>query len=102
VTRLCRSTPRLRSLTTLRDLQYLSFPDSEPGQPPVLLRGFDKVKDLRPGETRQARFRLRNKDLAVWSVERQCWIRPEGTLRVRVGSDSRSFVGEAVDLPSLA
>lgn len=81
--------------------QYLSFPASERGQPPALLRGFDKVRDLRPGETRTAHFVLRNKDVAVWDVVHQAWTVPDGTLTVRVGSDSRSFVGEPLELPSL-
>lgn len=42
---------------------YISMPDER--EPPRVLRGFDKVKDLHPGEQGTATFGLRRKDLRV-------------------------------------
>ncbi|KAL7411292.1 glycoside hydrolase superfamily [Mrakia frigida] len=79
---------------------YLTFPSSTPSQPPLLLRGFEKLH-LKPGQTKTAHFPLRAKDLSVWSVEKQLWEIPEGELVVRVGRSSRDL-GEAIELPELS
>lgn len=42
---------------------YVSVPEA--GEPVRVLRGFDKVKDLKPGEKGTATFELRRKDLSV-------------------------------------
>lgn len=42
---------------------YVSIPEA--GEPVRVLRGFDKVKDLKPGEKGTATFELRRKDLSV-------------------------------------
>lgn len=44
---------------------YVSIPEA--GEPVRVLRGFDKVKDLKPGEKDTATFELRRKDLSVSS-----------------------------------
>lgn len=42
---------------------YVSIPEA--GEPVRVLRGFDKLKDLKPGEKGTATFELRRKDLSV-------------------------------------
>ena len=64
--------------------QYVTFPESEG----VWLRGFDKLKQVNPGETRTATFLLRRKDLSLWSTERQLWYTPEGEIELQVGASS--------------
>ena len=52
------------------------------------LRGFDKLKQVNPGETRSATFLLRRKDLSLWSTEKQLWYIPEGEIQLQVGASS--------------
>ena len=59
-----------------------------PGSPGIWLRGFDKLKQVNPGETRTATFALRRKDLSLWSTERQLWYIPEGEITLQVGASS--------------
>ncbi|SNX85695.1 probable beta-glucosidase [Melanopsichium pennsylvanicum] len=73
---------------------YVTFPDSanshDSPQPIKTLRGFEKLKDIKAGETRKATFELRNKDIAVWSTLEQGWKIPEGNeLTFSIGSSSR-------------
>lgn len=75
---------------------YVSFPASaesrENPRPVKTLRGFEKIKDVQPGETRKVSFELRNKDIAVWSTVNQGWIIPQGeSLTFSVGSSSRNI-----------
>ncbi|BGP04927.1 hypothetical protein JCM10049v2_000729 [Rhodotorula toruloides] len=70
---------------------YLTFPDSTPNKMPVHnLRGFAKPY-LKAGESQDVYFDLRNKDLTVWSVEKQGWIIPSGKFKVSVGTSSRNL-----------
>ncbi len=75
---------------------YVSFPasaDSKDNPQPIrTLRGFEKVKNVQPGETRKVSFELRNKDIAVWSTLNQGWKIPENSpLTFSVGSSSRKI-----------
>jgi len=69
---------------------YLQFPSSE-SQPPRLLRGFEKLKNLSPGASATASFPLRRKDLMVWDVVKQVWRAPKGESTLHVGSSSRKL-----------
>ncbi|KAF5367117.1 hypothetical protein D9758_003855 [Tetrapyrgos nigripes] len=68
---------------------YLSIPEGD--QPPKVLRGFDKVKNLAAGESATATFELRRKDLSVWDVVNQQWHIPEGKFVIHVGASSRNL-----------
>ncbi|KAJ3829611.1 beta-D-xylosidase/beta-D-glucosidase [Lentinula raphanica] len=68
---------------------YISIP--EEGQPIRVLRGFDKVKDIKPGETKTATFDIRRKDVSAWSVVDQHWYVPNGTFTIYVGASSRNL-----------
>lgn len=54
------------------------------------LRGFAKPF-LKAGESQDVYFDLRNKDLTVWSVEKQGWVIPSGEFKVSVGTSSRNL-----------
>ncbi|KAF5331798.1 hypothetical protein D9758_016866 [Tetrapyrgos nigripes] len=68
---------------------YVSIP--EDSEPPKVLRGFEKVKNLSPGESATATFELRRKDLSVWDVVNQQWRIPEGEFVIHVGASSRNL-----------
>jgi beta-glucosidase len=69
---------------------YLGYPDSVPSTPPKQLRGFSKI-NLLPGQSGQAVFELRRRDLSYWDVGKQKWVVPTGTFKVFVGSSSRDI-----------
>lgn len=79
---------------------YVGFPasaDSKDNPQPIkTLRGFEKFKDLQPGETRKVSFELRAKDVAVWSTLGQGWKIPQGgELTFSVGASSRKIHSKA-------
>lgn len=69
---------------------YVSFPLSA-GEPPVVLRGFDKAKNIQPGSKATVSFVLRNKDISTWDSTRQGWSIPSGAIVVKVGASSRNL-----------
>ncbi|KAL2812747.1 glycoside hydrolase superfamily [Aspergillus granulosus] len=69
---------------------YLGYPDSAPSTPPKQLRGFSKI-NLMPGESGQAVFELRRRDVSYWDVASQKWVVPTGTFQIYVGSSSRDI-----------
>ncbi|KIY53221.1 putative beta-glucosidase [Fistulina hepatica ATCC 64428] len=68
---------------------YISIPEHD--QPPRVLRGFDKVKDLEPGWSAVATFPVRCKDVSSWSVERGLWYIADGDFTISVGASSRNL-----------
>ncbi|KAJ0417604.1 glycoside hydrolase superfamily [Aspergillus carlsbadensis] len=69
---------------------YIGYPDSAPSTPPKQLRGFSKI-NLVPGESGQAVFEVRRRDISYWDVGTQKWVVPTGTFQVYVGSSSRDI-----------
>jgi beta-glucosidase len=67
---------------------YLGFP-SGTGQPPRVLRGFERTP-LDRGQSKTVTIPLRAKDVSVWDVVQQKWVVPKGTFKVFVGSSSRN------------
>ena len=69
---------------------YLGMPDpsAEVRQPPRVLRGFDKL-ELRPGETRTARFALDARSFSHWDTGANDWRIAPGCYEVMVGRSSR-------------
>lgn len=59
------------------------------------LRGFEKLKNLQPGETRTATFEVRRKDVSRWSVERQEWYIPSGELMFEGGKSVGHLASKA-------
>lgn len=70
---------------------YLGFPAAA-AEPPKLLRGFEKVKDLAPGASASVTFTVTEKEVQVWDTLTQAWIITPGTYTVLVGSSSRSIL----------
>ncbi|CAK4034211.1 glycoside hydrolase family 3 [Lecanosticta acicola] len=63
---------------------YIEIPDAPQNQ----LRGFERLK-LDVGETQQATFSLKRRDLSIWDVVAQQWKLQKGTYPLRVGASSR-------------
>ncbi|KAL1689315.1 glycoside hydrolase family 3 protein [Schizophyllum commune] len=63
---------------------YLGFPEGA-GEPPRVLRGFEEVQ-LKAGESKQVEMKLGARDLSIWDVVKQSWVRPQGTFTVDVGA----------------
>lgn len=68
---------------------YLGFPAGS-GQPPRVLRGFDK-SFIRKGLTAFVNIKLRQKDMSIWDVVQQKWVVPKGQFQVFVGASSRKI-----------
>ncbi|KAK7457801.1 hypothetical protein VKT23_010141 [Stygiomarasmius scandens] len=68
---------------------YISIPEHD--QPPRVLRGFRKVKNIAAGASLTASFEIRRKDLSVWDVINQTWYIPRGEFTIYVGSSSRTL-----------
>ncbi|KIY47524.1 beta-D-xylosidase/beta-D-glucosidase [Fistulina hepatica ATCC 64428] len=68
---------------------YVSIPEDD--EPPRVLRGFDKVKDIEPGCSATATFPIRRKDVSSWSVERGLWYVADGDFTISVGASSRNL-----------
>ncbi|OSD03878.1 glycoside hydrolase family 3 protein [Trametes coccinea BRFM310] len=69
---------------------YVHFPAGA-GEPPSVLRGFEDVQDVRPGESRTVSITLSRYDLSVWDAEAQGWKKPAGKFEFSVGTSSRDF-----------
>ncbi|WRT64194.1 uncharacterized protein IL334_001123 [Kwoniella shivajii] len=65
---------------------YLAFP-SEAGEPPKVLRDFNRVQ-LWPGETKTVTFQLSRYDVSIWDVVKQKWSVPKGNFGIEVGRSS--------------
>ncbi|KAH3744391.1 glycoside hydrolase superfamily [Pelomyxa schiedti] len=69
---------------------YIGFPSSA-GEPPQVLRGFEKVT-LAAGESTQVSFTLTpSKDLSTWDVESHSFVQQRGTFKAYVGASSRDI-----------
>lgn len=68
---------------------YLGFP-SAAGEPPGLLKGFQKIT-LSPGQTQRVIFNLNWEDLANWDATARGWIVTPGSFQVMVGASSRDI-----------
>ena len=66
---------------------YLGFPASS-GEPPLLLRGFEKTAALLPGEAAIVHFQLFARDLSVWDETREDWARVHGSFTAHASAAS--------------
>ena len=71
---------------------YVSFPKSGIEKESRRLAGFAKTDRLMPGESREVVVEIRQKQLAVFSEERQAWIVEAGTYGIWVGNSLDSAV----------
>ncbi|KAI9491545.1 glycoside hydrolase superfamily [Zychaea mexicana] len=72
---------------------YIAFPKSA-GEPPKLLRGFQKVF-LQAGEQKAIDFEFTEKELSVWDEESEMWKHSEGEFTVHIGASSRDIRASA-------
>ncbi|KAJ7479592.1 glycoside hydrolase family 3 protein [Mycena latifolia] len=63
---------------------YLAFPASA-GAPKRVLRGFDEVV-LAAGASATVTMNIAAREISIWSVVTQAWVRPAGTFTVTVGA----------------
>lgn len=68
---------------------YLGFPPIV-GEPPLQLRGFQKVF-LEPGQTRHVALELTRPDLSYWDAGSHGWVVPTGPFELAAGSSSRDL-----------
>eukprot|EP01112_Ceratiomyxa_fruticulosa_P013047 TRINITY_DN3649_c0_g1_i1.p1 TRINITY_DN3649_c0_g1~~TRINITY_DN3649_c0_g1_i1.p1 ORF type:complete len:754 (+),score=174.38 TRINITY_DN3649_c0_g1_i1:386-2647(+) len=68
---------------------YLSYPQNL-GEPPKVLRGFDKYI-IAAGDSTPAIFYLTEFDLSVWNTGNQVWNIASGPYQIQVGSSSRDI-----------
>ncbi|HEV2703718.1 MAG TPA: glycoside hydrolase family 3 C-terminal domain-containing protein [Steroidobacteraceae bacterium] len=68
---------------------YVGMPEAA-GEPPRLLKGFQKVM-LKPGESRVVSMDLPDASLEVFDADRAQWALLEGSYRVMVGASSRDI-----------
>ncbi|WP_370946139.1 glycoside hydrolase family 3 C-terminal domain-containing protein [Amycolatopsis sp. cg5] len=68
---------------------YVTHPAAD-GEPPRLLKGFEKVS-LAPGATQRVRFSLTPRDLSHWDSTAHQWIRTVGDYGISVGTSSRDL-----------
>lgn len=62
-----------------------------PEDPPVVLRGFDRLRDVQPGETVTFRAELTRRDLSNWDTVSQNWVISDYPKTVYVGRSSRKL-----------
>jgi len=68
---------------------YIGFPEKS-GEPPKILRGFNKV-DLKSHEATTVEFTLTDRDLSIWDVETHDWALQSGDFDIFIGSSSRDI-----------
>ncbi|KFA45376.1 hypothetical protein S40293_09669 [Stachybotrys chartarum IBT 40293] len=61
------------------------------GEPVRVLRGFDRIERIAPGESVQFRAELTRRDLSNWDVVSQNWVITDDEKTVWVGSSSRNL-----------
>lgn len=69
---------------------YLQYPD-ELGEPPKVLRGFEKVKDIHPGQQKTVEIPLSKKSFMTWDVTSQDWELAKGTYTIHAAANSRDM-----------
>ncbi|OBZ82958.1 putative beta-glucosidase L [Choanephora cucurbitarum] len=68
---------------------YLSFPEHA-GEPPKLLRGFEKVF-VKKGKKETVKFELSKTELSIWDTVANKWVVPSGKFTLHVGASSRDI-----------
>lgn len=60
-------------------------------EPKLVLRGFDRLEGIKPGETVEFSAPLRRRDISNWDVVKQDWVETKYPKSVCVGSSSRKL-----------
>jgi beta-glucosidase len=56
-----------------------------------VLKGFVKVKDLQPGESREVNYTFKDEHFSFWDVNSASWKIDAGEYKIMVGSSSRDI-----------
>jgi beta-glucosidase len=75
---------------------YVSYPAIDLSVPRYQLRGFAKVRDLQPRETRQVSIKLNRNAFSVWDTRKNGWRVNAGGYEVHVGTSSEDLVGKGI------
>lgn len=74
---------------------YVGFPETENlyggYRSPKVLKGFVKVKDLQPGESREVNYTFKDEHFSFWDVNSASWKIDAGEYKIMVGSSSRDI-----------
>lgn len=68
---------------------YVGFPEGA-GEPPRLLRGFERVF-LKKGKSTSVSFSLSKMDLSIFDEDKNDWVVPDGEFTIYVGASSRDL-----------
>ncbi|CAO3667725.1 unnamed protein product [Rhizopus stolonifer] len=68
---------------------YLGFPESA-GEPPKLLRGFEKVF-IKKGKKETVKFTLGSTELSIWNTDSNAWEIPSGKFTLYIGASNRDI-----------
>ncbi|CAO3629974.1 unnamed protein product [Mucor hiemalis] len=68
---------------------YLSFPKNA-GEPPKVLRGFEKVF-LGRNKQEKVEFELSKTELSIWDTAANAWVIPRGKFSIHIGASSRDI-----------
>jgi hypothetical protein len=68
---------------------YITYPSSV-GEPPVQLRGFEKI-ELEAGETDTVDIHIERKHLSYWDSVSQNWVVAKGIYTIFMGASSRDL-----------
>lgn len=74
----------------------MSYPTtSEFTHVPWALKAFDKVQEIKPGETREVKLELDKYAVSYWEDRFNCWVIEAGEYGIRVGpsSETAALVG---------
>jgi beta-glucosidase len=69
---------------------YLEAPDGDPERPVRWLAGF-AVADVAAGARASVEVAIARRSFETWSTDRDAWILPTGSYRVRTGRSSRDL-----------
>jgi beta-glucosidase len=78
---------------------YLGLPGESTPRPLRELKGFQRV-ELAPEETRTVTIHLPNASLLYWHPQKNCWVPPEGEIKLEIGL-SEQDIRQEILLPPL-
>ena len=74
---------------------YVGYPETKNVnggyRSPKVLKGFVRVKDVKPGESRRVSYTLKDEHFSFWDVESATWMVDSGEYKIMIGSSSRDI-----------
>lgn len=71
---------------------YVTLPDIGLTTPRLQLRGFAKVKDVAPGQSKLAEVQLDKYAVSYWDARRNVWAAKKGKYGIAIGKSSEDLV----------